>query len=125
MALTLLVQLGIFTSLPSLLYPVMAVYLISSTLTVLFRPYKEFLHNLGVHLLDFNVLYALVLPLLNIYLSLSEDSAVFLVFILEGLLIIAFLLTLARLIRAYYMTIKGRDFEENAKKRSEKGTIME
>jgi uncharacterized membrane protein len=63
----------------------MAVELVSFTVILLFRPYKEILHNLGVLLVGFNVLYALLS-----YLSLSEDSAVFLVFILEGLLIIAF-----------------------------------
>jgi hypothetical protein len=123
--LALMIQLGIFTSLPSLRYPVMAVELVSFTATLLFRPYKENFHNLRVLLLDFNVLYALLLPLLNTYLNLREDSAVFLVFMLEGLLIIAFLFSFARLIRAYYMKIKDPGFERNFKEKSEKGNILE
>jgi hypothetical protein len=62
---------------------------------------------LGVLLVDFVVLYAFLLPLLDAYLSMSEDAIVFLLFILEGLLIIAFAFYFARIILVYYYQVKS------------------
>jgi hypothetical protein len=73
-------------------------------------------------LVDFVVLYAFLLPLLDAYLSMSEDAIVFLLFILEGLLIIAFAFYLARIILVYYYIVKsaGCFRGSTAKERHEK-----
>jgi hypothetical protein len=81
------------------------------TLAVL-QPYRNAFGNLAAIGYELVALYAMVLALLNRFVSLSEDTEVLLVFALEGLIAAAACLCLARTIRFYYQLCKSQKPEQ-------------
>jgi hypothetical protein len=83
-------------------YALFVCQLLYTVLLVCFRPYSSALNQVGLLFCEGTVLFSLGLSLLSRFLSVSEMTEVFLLFIFQGVLILCALLCLMRLIVTYY-----------------------
>jgi hypothetical protein len=121
MLLSLIIQIGIALSFDSVLFIVMAVEAIYF-LTILFgRPYASILHKLGAIMCFTPSFSALALALLRQVYFPSEDIEVLLVFCLKGLVILAQLMTIVRLIKVCYGLLSSL-FKRNHEKTASRDT---
>ena len=94
-----------------LTYSLMATEGIFILYLIIKSPYKSGFMNLGAIFCQVCTIYALGLPILHRFYTPSEDTEVLLLFVLQGLLLLAEALTFVRVIKSFYNSIKSSCFK--------------
>lgn len=105
---SMLFQMGIWFEAARLIFWVAIAQVLYVCLLLLVRPYTSAFHNVRVLLCEFTILYSLALALLPEFISVSEMTEIFLIFILEGAIIICTLLAGISLGVIYYRYLSKR-----------------
>ena len=104
--LALCVVAGVPLSMDRTLYAVLVFQIAYILIIICRRPYKSTLHMFGLLLCEFTALSALLLPLLRLFYKTKEEIEVFIIFILEGLIILSIFLSLLRVTLTYIAVYK-------------------
>lgn len=98
---TIFFQAGISCSFDLLIYPIAITMILYLAFIIAFRPYAKAMDWIGAIVCEAISLYSIGLPLAARFVVVGEEIEVFLLFILEGIIIIAAIVALVRTIRVY------------------------
>jgi hypothetical protein len=101
LAMVFLISLGITHNYDNLIYYIVACQTFYTVVILVWRPYKRILDNVGTIILEIVTLYALTLPLVMRFASVEELDEIFLVFILQGMLLISLAMNFVRIVVDY------------------------
>jgi hypothetical protein len=87
-------------------YSLMAAEILFLLYLILRRPYSSALMNVGAILCELCTAYAFGLPILHRFYTPSEEYDVLLLFVFEGLLLLAEALTLVRVLKSYCRSLR-------------------
>ena len=112
---SLLFSLGaVSQSYKFLLIPIALVIVVYWGLVLFSRPYKDCFSNFALVLIELPGLYSIGLAVFNKYSSVEPITEAFFLFMLNGLIIIATLLSVVRIIRNLCRVCKEKASEENS-----------
>ena len=100
-------NLGITQQYDILLYGIILLQSIYLLVLIFIRAYKRVIDNVGVIITEVTTLYALTLPYALRFVSVNELYEIFMVFVLQGMILISLALSLTRIIVYYTKIIKA------------------
>lgn len=107
LSLSLLVSLFISNSQLSIIYAISGLTFLNLLILIVWRPYSRAIHNVGAIACETTSSFAVTISLLSRVIYLEESTETLILFILEGLLALAIVLTLLRSVYAYYSNFRG------------------
>lgn len=105
--LAVMANLGITQQYDILLYGIILLQSIYLLVLIFIRAYKRVIDNVGVIITEVTTLYALTLPYALRFVSVNELYEIFMVFVLQGMILISLALSLTRIIVYYTKIIKA------------------
>ena len=99
-----LISYGVTKQYDPLVYHIVLTQGIYVFIMIFMRPFRRAFDNVTMIILEFTTFYALALPLSMYYVEVDELDEIFLIFILQGLLLISLGLNLTRIL-VYYINI--------------------
>ena len=102
-----LISLGMTQKYDELIYQLVSCQGFYLTVLVIWRSYSRAIDNVGLITLYFTTLFVFAIPLALRFLSISETDEIFLVFIIQGMILISLALAFIRVIVYYTKAIKG------------------
>ena len=101
-----LISLGITQQYDTLAYIIAISQLIFIIVMILWRPYKRGIDNFGQITVEITTCYAFLLPLVMRFITVAENDEIFMVFILQGMVLISLALALVRVVMYYTKIVK-------------------
>jgi len=95
------------------LYSLITIEVLFFSYLMLKRPYHSRLMNIGAIACQTAIIYSFILPILHEFYTPTDDIEVLLLFVLQGMILLAEAVTFVRILKSYYNSAKAILYNED------------